>query len=288
MPSNCRISPPLATSRILSVLSSPPETHASRRGDRATAHTAPMLDQRPDQRCPLPDPRDGRLRHHSRLWPGGRPAAGRQGERRRDARIGGSRGRWRCPRAGRCLSLLVESNLLPSGSAWTDWTTGSPCPTKRACFDIGLDRGRPKRNWSRVSFLAIVPGLDTPPGESFLRRTWLNQQFPVQVLEADIAGSRETGDGDVFEIVIRAVRALSRRGPLVEIEWTTPATPFKTTLDLGALGGDRHVVRLASGLLGVHLGCDQAEERPRIVESAAGRVVEVRLRCRCEWGRRDR
>ena len=31
-----------------------------------------------------------------------------------------------------------------------------------------------------MSFLTIVPGLETPPGESFRRRMWLNQQFPFR------------------------------------------------------------------------------------------------------------
>ena len=95
----------------------------------------------------------------------------------------------------------------------------------------------------------------------------------LQVLEADVADPSEVGDGDILEFVSRAVRAFAGSRPLVEIDGRNRRA-VQDDGDLGALGRDRHVVSLAGGILGVHVGRDQAVEGPGIAEPVAGRVVE--------------
>ena len=191
--------------------------HASRRVRRATAHTGPECWTRTGSNCPIPGPRDGRLRRHIRLWPGGRPAAGRQGEGRRDARTGGSRGQWRCPRAGRSVITGREQPLAHRAGRGRTGPRIS-VPDEASCFDVGLEGRREKSNWASASpSLAIVPGLETPRGRKLLQADLVEPAVPLQVLKADIAGSRQVGDRDVLEIVIRAVGPLSRDSPLVEL-----------------------------------------------------------------------
>ena len=76
-----------------------------------------------------------------------------------------------------------------------------------------------------------------------------------------------------LKLVIRAVGAFAGDRPLVEVDGRDRRA-IQDDGDLGALGRDRHVIPLASGLLGVDLGCDQAVEGTRIAEPATGRVVE--------------
>ncbi len=98
-----------------------------------------------------------------------------------------------------------------------------------------------------------------------------------QVLEADVAGASETGDGDVFQVVVRrAVGAFSGCFPLVEVDGGNQRA-VQEDPDRRALGKDLHMIPLACGLLGVDFGSDQAVDGAGIMQADANGIFECDL-----------